>query len=149
MDDLVRQGEDLPKIPDIGEDLAAKIESIVETGKLALLDKAESRTPAALSDLMQIEGLEPKRVKTLYNELEIQSLDDLKRVTRSGETLELYGLGKKSEQTIKQRGLSFPSRSSTAWRWRGSCTEPAPEIRPDGFVSSPHRVKHADLHAQL
>lgn len=107
MSDLLQQGKDLSKLPDIGKDLADKISTIVETGKLPLLEKVESRTPAALSDLMRIEGLGPKRVKALYKKLNIQSLDDLNRAARSGKIKELKGFGKKTEQMIKERVERF------------------------------------------
>jgi DNA polymerase (family 10) len=103
MSDLLRQGKDLSKMPTIGNDLADKIKSIVETGKLPLLEDIETRTPAALSDLMKIEGLGAKRVKMLYNTLGIQSIDDLKRAARSGKIRELEGFGKKTEQKIRER----------------------------------------------
>ncbi|MEA1992106.1 MAG: helix-hairpin-helix domain-containing protein, partial [Thermodesulfobacteriota bacterium] len=107
MSDLLQQDEDLSKTSNIGKDLAGKIKTIVETGKLPLLEKVRSSTPAALSDLMKIQGLGPKRVKTLHKKLKIQSLDDLKSAARSGKIRELEGLGKKTEQMIKQRLEDF------------------------------------------
>ncbi|MGD8783364.1 MAG: DNA polymerase/3'-5' exonuclease PolX [Thioalkalispiraceae bacterium] len=100
---LIKQGEDLSKLPDIGKDLAEKIRTIVETGKLPLLDEIQTRTPPALSDMMKMKGLGPKRVKTLYKKLKIESIDDLKRAARSGKIRELEGFGKKTEQMIQQR----------------------------------------------
>jgi DNA polymerase (family 10) len=103
MSDMVREGADLSLLPDIGDDLAGKIEAIVETGKLPLLEEVRSRTPRALSDLMNIEGLGPKRVKALYKQLAIDSIDDLRRAARSGKIRELAGFGEKTEQRILER----------------------------------------------
>jgi DNA polymerase (family 10) len=107
MADLLDQGEDLSQLPNIGDDLADKIKTIIDTGKLPALEEVEARTPAALSELMKIEGLGPKRVKTLYDELNIESLDDLKRAARSGKIRELEGFGRKTEQMIKERVERF------------------------------------------
>lgn len=107
MADLLDQGEDLSQLPNIGDDLADKIKTIVDTGKLPVLEEVEARTPAALSELMKIEGLGPKRVKTLYEELDIESLDDLKRAARSGKIRELEGFGRKTEQMVKERVERF------------------------------------------
>ena len=104
---LLEQGEDLAKLPDIGKDLAGKIKTMIDTGKLPILEEVKARTPAALSNLMLIKGLGPKRVKALYKELKIQSIDDLKRATRSGKIRELDGFGKKTEQLIKQGVENF------------------------------------------
>jgi DNA polymerase (family X) len=44
MADLIAEGKDLSELPDIGEDLAEKIEFIVRTGRLPLLEEVEKRT---------------------------------------------------------------------------------------------------------
>jgi len=98
--ELVKAGKDLSELPGIGEALAKKIETIVETGKLPQLEKVGARTPPALSKLMKIEGLGPRRVKTLYKQLGIRSLEDLDRAARSGKIRKLEGFGKKTEEII-------------------------------------------------
>ena len=103
MSDLLASGEDLTQLPGIGKDLAAKIQTIVETGELPGLKQVEARTPAALSDIMHIQGLGPERVKALYRTLGIQSIDDLKRAIRRGEVQKLKGFGKKTEEMIREQ----------------------------------------------
>jgi len=103
MTELLAEGEDLSSLPGIGEELAEKIATIVTTGKLPLLEEVRARTPAALSELMRIEGLGPKRVKQLYSELGIRSFEDLRRAVESGRVRELKGFGAKTEQLISQR----------------------------------------------
>lgn len=103
MADLIKQEKNLSELPGIGKDLAGKIRTIVETGKLPLLGEVEARTPAVLSDLMKVQGLGPKRVKILYEKLGIRDIDDLKRAAHSGKVRELEGFGSKTEQMIRQR----------------------------------------------
>ncbi|MFZ3042579.1 MAG: helix-hairpin-helix domain-containing protein [Thiobacillus sp.] len=62
----------------------------------------EQRTPVALSQLMRIEGLGSKRVKTLYEALGIQSLDDLKQAVDARQVRGLSGFGAKTEDKIRQ-----------------------------------------------
>jgi len=107
MSDLLDDGEDLTELPDIGDDLAEKIRALVRSGKLPLLQEVEERIPPALSELMKIEGLGPKRVRTLYNELNIKTLDDLKEAAASGRIHDVSGFGDKSEEKIKQRVEKF------------------------------------------
>jgi len=104
---LLESGKDLSELPGIGKAIAEKIHTIVETGRLPQLEEVESRTPAALSDLMKIEGLGPKRVKTLYRQLNIRSPEDLERAARSGKIRELEGFGRKTEELILQRVRHF------------------------------------------
>ncbi len=104
---LLASGKNLSELPGIGEAIAEKIRTIVETGHLPQLEEVEARTPAALSDLMKIEGLGPKRVKTLYKQLHIRTPEDLERAARSGKIRELEGFGKKTEALILQRVRHF------------------------------------------
>ena len=72
--DLVAKGEDLSELPSIGEDLAAKIKEIVKTGRCQALEKLRTKMPPTVTQLLQIPGLGPKRVRTLYHELDVQTL---------------------------------------------------------------------------
>jgi DNA polymerase (family 10) len=98
--DLVAAGEDLTGYPGIGDDLAQKIQTLVTTGELPLLREVEQRVPTELSDLMHIKGLGPKRVKALYQELGIDSFEDLEAAARSGRVRELEGFGEKTEESL-------------------------------------------------
>ena len=107
INDLVSAGENLTELEGIGDALAQKIETIVKTGRLPQLEKVEARTPPALSKLMKIKGLGPKRVKALYKQLRIDSLEDLEHAARSGKISALEGFGKKTEDLILQRAERF------------------------------------------
>lgn len=110
MSDLVRREADLTELPDIGEEIAAKIKTIVETGRLPALEEIEKKVPGELSDMMHIEGLGPKRVKTLYDELNIAGMEDLERAARAGRIRGLPGFGKKTEETILRRVAAWSGR---------------------------------------
>lgn len=97
---MVANDEDLTELPGIGKDLAAKIIEIVETGKCQALEKIRREAPAGLSELLAIPGLGPKRVHTLYTELDIHSPEQLLRAARDGRLRSLHGFGPKTEQTI-------------------------------------------------
>jgi DNA polymerase (family 10) len=112
MAELVTTGADLSELPGIGEDLAGKIRTIVETGRLPLLEQVRKKVPAPLAEMTRIEGLGPKRAKALYEALRIRSLEDLARAARSGRIRELKGFGAKTEQMIGQRA----ARVATAER---------------------------------
>ena len=103
MSELLDEGADLTQLPAIGKEIAAKIKTIVDTGKLPTLQEVEARTPGALADMMRIPGLGPKRVKTLYKELNIRSFEDLARALRTGRVRELPGFGTKTEDMIRRR----------------------------------------------
>ena len=102
MADLLDEGQDLTELSGIGDDLAGKIEEIVRTGGLRQLHEIEQRTPAGLAQMLKVEGLGPKRVQQLYEELGITSLDQLEEAAKSGQIRELDGFGPKIEENILQ-----------------------------------------------
>jgi DNA polymerase (family 10) len=99
---MIEHGEDLTDLPGIGDDLAAKIRDIIATGATPLLSKLRKRVPPALTELLHIPGLGPKRVKTLYHELDIHTLEQLQRAALDGRIHSLPGFGVKTEQHILQ-----------------------------------------------
>lgn len=101
--EMVEGGEDLTRLSGIGEDLAAKIEEIVESGELGQLEEIKERTPAELAAMLKIPGLGPKRVETMHEELGISDLDDLLEAAESGEIQELEGLGPKTQEQIREK----------------------------------------------
>ncbi|HXU94303.1 MAG TPA: DNA polymerase/3'-5' exonuclease PolX [Gallionella sp.] len=100
--ELVQQGDDLTRLPGIGEDLSAKIREIVTTGRCSQLERLHKELPAAVTELLHIPGIGPKRVKTLYHDLDIQTVEQLYRAAHDGRIRELPGFGEKTEQNILQ-----------------------------------------------
>ncbi len=98
--DIVDRGDDLTSVEGIGKDLAAKIEEVLRSGTLHALQEVQKRIPPSLGELLQLPGLGPKRVKVFYENLGIQSLDDLELAAREGRLRELPGMGKKTEEKL-------------------------------------------------
>lgn len=98
--EMVADEEDLSELPGIGDDLAGKIETIVREGTLPQLEKLKEEVPPALSDMMELPGLGPRRVKALHSELDITSFEELKEAAEQGRIRDLDGFGKKTEKKI-------------------------------------------------
>jgi DNA polymerase (family 10) len=97
---LICKGQDLPKIPGVGEDLDRKIHEIASTGACAFLDRLHKDLPAAITQLLHIPGLGPKKVKALYDQLQVDSVADLRAAAEAGRIRDLPGFGEKTEQHI-------------------------------------------------
>ncbi len=95
MADLVEEGFDLTSLRGIGKELAKKITEIVQTGKLAYLEKLKKTHPSQLEELLKIPGLGPKRVRLLHELLHINSLADLEKALKAGKLEKVPGFGKK------------------------------------------------------
>ncbi|MEA2056674.1 MAG: DNA polymerase/3'-5' exonuclease PolX, partial [Patescibacteria group bacterium] len=101
--DLIKTEKDLTEIPGVGKDIAAKMMQIVETGKLKQLQELQQELPAGLLQLLAIEGLGPKRVKQLYEELNVTNWQELKVAAQEERIQRLDGFGPKIEKKILQR----------------------------------------------
>ena len=98
----ISEGKELPKLPGIGADLAGKVEEIARTGTTKLLEKLHKDLPPAITALLRIPGLGPKRVRALHRELKVQTLDQLAEAARAGRIRELPGFAAKTEASILQ-----------------------------------------------
>ena len=108
---LVEQGDDLTRLPGIGADLAGKINEIVTTGHCNLLERLRRELPPAITELLKIPGLGPKRVKALYHDLDVQTVEQLHRAAQDGRIRALHGFGEKTEQNILQAVEAHASQS--------------------------------------
>jgi len=108
---LVERGDDLTRLPGIGADLASKINEIVTTGRCSLLERLHRELPPAITELLKIPGLGPKRVKALYHDLDVQTVEQLHRAARDGRIRALSGFGEKTEQNILQAVEAHASQS--------------------------------------
>lgn len=99
---MLEKGEDLMALPGIGDDLAAKIKEIVSSGHCSLLDRLHAELPPAITELLKIPGLGPKRVQALYHDLDVQTIEQLHRAARDGRIRALPGFGEKTENNILQ-----------------------------------------------
>ena len=73
---------ELTDLDGIGKDLAEKIATLVETGKLPMLEELRAAIPAGVLALLRIPGLGPKKAAALHKELGITSLDMLRERLR-------------------------------------------------------------------
>jgi len=111
---LVKEGFDLTKLPGIGKDLSEYIKEIVTTGEFSKLNELKKEIPFSLTELLSIEGLGPKRIKQLYQNFGIKSLEELKKFADEGKLEEIPGFGPKLIEKIlkgikqlKKAGIRF------------------------------------------
>src|SRR5499425_3480363 len=79
-----QDGEALAKIPGIGKSIAEKIKELAATGKLEYLEDLRAEFPAAILELFSISGLGAKKIKALYEKLQISTIEQLREACESG-----------------------------------------------------------------
>jgi len=111
--DIHRRGgiKAVEEIPGVGKSIAEKIVTLIETGRLPYYEDLRRKTPVDVAGLTAIEGLGPKNIKTLYEELGVRTVADLEKAALAGKIRELPHFGQKSEQKIL-KGIGFVKKST-------------------------------------
>ena len=92
--------EALAKIPGIGKAIAAKINELSATGSLKYVEELRAEFPAAILELFSISGLGAKKIKALYEQLHISSIEQLREACESGRVAQLPGFGETTQTKI-------------------------------------------------
>ena len=100
LSDLVIEKQDLTQFAGIGKDLAKQIEEITTKGQHSALEELRKQIPGGVLDMLRIPGVGPKKVSVFFNELGLNSLEDLKAACEAGRLSKLKGFGKKTEESI-------------------------------------------------
>jgi DNA polymerase (family X) len=92
--------EGLSKIPGIGKSIAEKIKELAATGSLKYLEELRTKFPAAILELFSISGLGAKKIKALYEQLQVSSIEQLRQACETGRVAELPGFGETTQTKI-------------------------------------------------
>ncbi len=97
----------LEEIPGVGKAIASKISQLILTGSSQFYDDLRAQFPPGLLELFSLPGLGAKKIKALYEKLQVGSIADLVRACSEGRVAELPGFGqttqKKLAETIANR----------------------------------------------
>jgi DNA polymerase (family 10) len=106
-----RSGE-VPRIPGAGAALSAKLAELAETGHLAYYERLRGQVPAGLLDMLRIQGVGPRTVKLLHDELGISSVEELRAAAEQGQLQGLKGLSSRTEESILEGIARIDHRST-------------------------------------
>ena len=93
-----------PHIPGAGAALSAKLAELAETGHLEYYERLRAQVPAGLLDMLRIQGVGPRTVKQLHDELGIASVDELRAAAEQGQLRGLKGLSISADEEDQTDG---------------------------------------------
>ena len=91
---------DLKDIKGFGDALQQKLYELASTGSLAYHENLRAEFPETLFELFEIQGLGPKKIKAVYDQLEVDSVASLKKACEDGKVASLKGFGAKTAEKI-------------------------------------------------
>ncbi|HEX4731165.1 MAG TPA: DNA polymerase/3'-5' exonuclease PolX [Solirubrobacterales bacterium] len=99
VEELARAGR-ATEIPGVGKTLAEKITALLDTGEIPAAVKLKAKFPATLVEVTRVPGVGPKTARLLWEELQIASLEDLKKAAEEEKIRDVKGLGPKAEESM-------------------------------------------------
>ncbi len=98
----------------IGESIGKKIIEILETGELSQLRDLLYKTPLGVVEMLLIKGIGPKKIFTIWKEMEIESLGELLYACNENRLLLYKGFGEKTQKNV-QDAIEFYMRSKGSY----------------------------------
>ncbi|MGI9433074.1 MAG: helix-hairpin-helix domain-containing protein [Myxococcota bacterium] len=92
----------LDALPGIGPHIAGLLRKLIETGKSGQLERLRKKKPIDVLGLLAVHGIGRKALRTLWEELGVENLDDLERAMAEQRVRTLPGFGPKREEQLRQ-----------------------------------------------
>ncbi len=108
--------EQINSISGIGDAVTRKIQDILATGKLALLEEYLDKTPPGVVDMLSIKGIGPKKIAVLWKELGAESIGELEYACNENRLISLKGFGAKTQESIL-KSIAFMHNNKGFYLW--------------------------------
>ncbi len=120
--------EKILSIRGIGPSIGKQIIGILDTGELPPLLEIIGKTPPGVIEMLRIKGLGPKKISTVWKEMEIESIGELMYACNENRLMLYKGFGEKTQNNIRDT-ISFYLRSQGSYLF----------AEVEGFVLSIHK----------
>ncbi|MBK9382403.1 MAG: DNA polymerase/3'-5' exonuclease PolX [Chitinophagaceae bacterium] len=94
--------EKLFNIKGIGESVGRKVIEMLDTGRLDILDEIISKTPTGVIEMLNIKGLGPKKINTIWKEMGIESIGELLYACNENRLTLFKGFGEKTQKNVQE-----------------------------------------------
>jgi DNA polymerase (family 10) len=108
--ELVQSGE-LLEVRGIGKSIASIIAELVMEGRSKEHEALREKVPKGLLEMLGIQGMGPKRIKLLYEKMNIRTIADLEAAAKGDRLSVLDGFGKKTQENILRGIAALRSRA--------------------------------------
>lgn len=98
-------------IPGIGKGIASALEEIQKRGSFERRDQMLAVYPPTALELLKIQGLGPKSIRTLWETYRVSDIDTLERICREHKLQELPRMGAKLEEKVLRSIAAYRQRA--------------------------------------
>jgi DNA polymerase (family 10) len=94
------ESRQLLEVKGIGKGIFEDISSALATGSFPLYDDTRERIPEGVMEMLRIPGFGPKKVKAVYDKLNLTSVEELEEAAKNDKLSGLPGFGAKTQEKI-------------------------------------------------
>ncbi len=102
--------EEIGNLKGVGKAISGKIRELLDTGKMATLERYRAQTPPGVQEMLQIKGFGPKKIRVIWQELGAETIGELLYAVNENRLIELKGFGQKTQEDLKNK-LEYYQRS--------------------------------------
>jgi len=95
--------DQLVLIPGVGKVIVQLIYQLAQTGTCQELEEIVEKTPPGILDLLKIKGLGAKKVRAIWQELNVSNFEDLNTACQNGQIEKLKGFGSSIQSSIQSQ----------------------------------------------
>jgi DNA polymerase (family X) len=130
--------EKISSIKGIGPSIGKQILEILDSGELPQLNEIIAKTPPGIIEMLRIKGLGPKKISTIWKEMEIESIGELMYACNENRLMLYKGFGEKTQNNIRDT-IAFYLRSQGSFLF----------AEVEGYVLSIQKILHESFPGQL
>ena len=110
--------EELCEIKGVGKAIVGKIVELRDSGSMVTLQRYVDITPPGILEMLQIRGFGPKKVKVIWNQLNIITPGELLMACQENRLIELKGFGMKTQKALQEQlEFYFASRGQVHYAY--------------------------------
>jgi len=94
--------EKLFSIKGISDSVGKKVIEMLDTGRLETLNEYIGKTPPGVIEMLNIKGIGPKKINTIWKEMEIESLGELLYACDENRLTLFKGFGEKTQKNVRE-----------------------------------------------
>ncbi len=94
--------ENLFSIKGIGESVGKKVVEMLDTNELSVLQEYIHKTPPGVIEMLNIKGIGPKKIHTIWKEMDLESVGELLYACNENRLTLFKGFGEKTQQNVQE-----------------------------------------------
>jgi DNA polymerase (family X) len=94
--------ENLFSIQGIGKSVGEKVIEMLDQGHLNILNEYIASTPPGVIEMLNVKGIGPKKIHTIWKEMEVESVGELLYACNENRLTLFKGFGEKTQQNVQE-----------------------------------------------